>query len=194
MPLLLMASAPARFPIDRPSSPSRVASETASRRIASRTSTGMVGWGARSKVAPAEVLLSEGSGEDRGRAAMMLEDGSSVARGTGMLPLLEEAARVRRRFDSLPTRLDVISLPAEDRCLVTTRRERTAALERAEMPDRRCAGALGDRKRSLTEQRSDPLRSYTAPRDVTSHRAIVAGLPEVVRGATTGPWRSPAGP
>jgi hypothetical protein len=61
----------------------------------------MVGWGARSKVALAEVLLSEGSSEDRGRAATMLEEGSSVARRTGMLPLLEEAGRVRCRFDSL---------------------------------------------------------------------------------------------
>jgi hypothetical protein len=65
------------------------------------TSTGMVGWSARSKVALAEVLLSEGSSEDRGLAATMLEEGSSVARRTGMLPLLEEAGRVRCRFDSL---------------------------------------------------------------------------------------------
>jgi class 3 adenylate cyclase len=65
------------------------------------TSTGMVGWSARSKVALAEVLLSEGSSEDRRLAAAMLEEGSSVARRTGMLPLLEEAGRVRCRFDSL---------------------------------------------------------------------------------------------
>jgi hypothetical protein len=68
--------------------------------VEQNTRTDMVGWGARSRVALAEVLLSGGSEDDGRRAARMLEDASSVARRTGMLPLVDEAARVRRRFDS----------------------------------------------------------------------------------------------
>jgi hypothetical protein len=46
----------------------------------------MVGWGARSQVALAEVLLSADGEDDRDRAATLLREASGVARDTGMLP------------------------------------------------------------------------------------------------------------